>query len=100
MNSFNDEVCEFNYFSVTENFDSDNKKKKYPHDIKDLYNFLNLNELSLPNKQNIEEPLCDCLTYHSPVICNGKEYHNIDCAVSCGKEERKNCKDDNKYIFM
>ena len=24
MNSFNDEVCEYNYFSVTENFDSDN----------------------------------------------------------------------------
>ena len=92
MNYFNDEVCEYNYLSVTESFDlSDNKKKNFRHDIKDLNNLRNLNELSLLNKQNIEEPLCDCINYYEPVTCNGKQYDNIDCAVSCGKEKRENC---------
>jgi hypothetical protein len=66
MNNFNDEVCEYNYSSVTESFDKDNS--------------------------------CNCTMEYSPVTCNGKEYSNINCAVTCGKEKKENC-NNLEYIF-
>ncbi len=67
MNSFNDEVCEYNYSSVTENFDFD-------------LDF----DLDLDFQ-------CVCTMDYDPVICDGEKYDNINCAIVCGKKNKDNC---------